>query len=80
VSQLLLGCQKGAIAVPIINIALILIIVGVLMWLVNNYVPMAGSIRSILNAVVVIAVVVWVLRASGMWGDLAQYRLPPLNH
>lgn len=64
---------------PIINIVLMLIIIGVLMWLVNNYVPMAGSIRSILNAVVVIAVVVWVLRASGVWSDLAQYRIPPLR-
>lgn len=64
---------------PIINIALVLIVIGVLMWLVNNYIPMAGSIRSILNAVVVIAVVVWVLRASGAWSDLQQYRLPPLN-
>ncbi len=62
---------------PIINIALILIIIGVLMWLVNNYVPMAGSIRSILNAVVVIAVVVWVLRASGVWADMGHYQIPP---
>jgi hypothetical protein len=65
---------------PIVNIALTLILIGVLMWLVNNYIPMAGSIRSILNAVVVIAVVVWVLRASGVWPELQQYRLPPLTH
>lgn len=55
---------------PVINIALVLIIVGVLMWLVNTYIPMAGSIKSILNAVVVIAVVVWVLQASGIWATL----------
>lgn len=61
---------------PIINIVLVLIIVGVLMWLINNYVPMAYSIKSILNAVVVIAVVVWVLRASGVWTDLARYQIP----
>jgi hypothetical protein len=65
--------------VPIINIALALIVIGVLMWLVNNYVPMASSIRSILNAVVVIAVVVWVLKASGVWTDLGQYQLPPIT-
>ncbi len=62
--------------VPIINIALVLIVVGVLMWLVNTYIPMARSIKSILNAVVVIAVVVWVLKVSGVWPDLEQYRLP----
>ena len=60
---------------PIINIALVLIIVGMLLWLVNTYVPMARSIKSILNAVVVIAVVVWVLKVSGVWPDLEQYRL-----
>lgn len=60
---------------PVIDIALTLIVVGVLMWLVNNYIPMAASIKSILNAVVVIAVVVWVLKASGVWMDLAPYRL-----
>jgi hypothetical protein len=65
--------------VPIINIVLALIVIGVLMWLVNNYVPMASSIRSILNAVVVIAVVVWVLKASGVWTDLGQYQLPPIT-
>jgi hypothetical protein len=61
---------------PIINIALVLIVIGVLMWLVNNYIPMAYSIKSILNAVVVIATVVWVLRVSGLWADLAQYQIP----
>lgn len=62
---------------PIINIALILVVIGVAMWLVNTYVPMAAGIKSVLNAVVVIAVVVWVLRASGLWSDLSQYRVPP---
>jgi hypothetical protein len=70
---------EGDGAVPIINIVLVLIVIGVLMWLINNYIPMASSIKSIINVVVVIAVVVWVLRASGAWGYLDQYRLPPLN-
>ena len=74
--ELLGSPTKGACNVPIVNIVLALIVVGVLLWLVNTYVPMAGSIKSILNAVVVIAVVVWVLRASGVWMDLEQYRLP----
>jgi hypothetical protein len=46
---------------PLLQIALSLIVVGVLLWLVNNYIPMARSIKSILNAVVVIVVVVWLL-------------------
>jgi hypothetical protein len=61
---------------PLLYIVLVLIIIGVLLWLVNNYIPMAGSIRAILNAVVVIAVCVWVLKAAGLWNQLAQYQLP----
>jgi hypothetical protein len=45
---------------------LLLIIVGVVLWLINRYVPMAGSIKSILNAVVVIAVIVWLLNVFGL--------------
>ena len=42
---------------PLINLVAVLIVVGVLLWLVNRFIPMAGSIKSILNAVVVIIVV-----------------------
>lgn len=45
-----------------------LIVVGVVLWLVNTYVPMAGSIRAILNIVVVVATCVLVLQAVGLWG------------
>lgn len=59
---------------PLINIVLVLVVCGVLLWLINSYIPMAGSIKSILNIVVVIAVVVWVLKAVGMWGRVTSYR------
>lgn len=55
---------------PLINIVVVLIVVGVLLWLVNTYIPMDGKIKSILNAVVVIAVVIWLLQAFGMLGSL----------
>ncbi|HUZ47546.1 MAG TPA: Thivi_2564 family membrane protein [Terriglobia bacterium] len=51
---------------PIIQIFVVLIVVGVLLWLVNRFIPMAGSIKSILNAVVVIVVVVWLLNIFGL--------------
>ncbi len=44
---------------PLIEIILVLIVVGVLLWLVNSYIPMAGPIKSLLNAVVVIVMVIW---------------------
>jgi hypothetical protein len=59
---------------PLINIVVVLIVVGVALWLINSFIPMAGSIKSILNVVVVIAVGVWVLKAVGMWGRITNYR------
>jgi hypothetical protein len=51
---------------PLIQIFVVLIVVGVLLWLVNHFMPMAGSIKSILNAVVVIVVVVWLMNVFGL--------------
>ncbi len=60
---------------PLLNIVVFLMVVGVLLYLVNRYIPMASSIKSILNAVVVIAVVVWVLQAVGLWGGVSNFRV-----
>jgi len=62
---------------PLIYIVLALIVVGMGLWLINNYIPMAGSIKTILNVVVVVAVVVWVLKVAGLWGTVTSYRLTP---
>lgn len=50
----------------LIQVIIVLIIVGVLLWLVNNYIPMDGKIKSILNVVVIIVVVLWLLQAFGL--------------
>lgn len=52
----------------IVTIALVLIVAGVLLWLVNTYIPMQGTIKRILNAVVVIVLVLWLLKAFGLIG------------
>ena len=57
---------------PLIHVVVVLIVVGVLLWLVNNYIPMAGSIKSILNAVVVILVVLWLLNVFGVMHSLSR--------
>jgi hypothetical protein len=57
---------------PLVQVVVVLIVVGVLLWLVNNYIPMAGSIRSILNAVVVILVVLWLLNVFGVLHSLSR--------
>ncbi len=57
---------------PLLQIVLTLIVVGVLLWLVNRFIPMAGSIKSILNAVVVICVVLWLLNVFGLFHSLSN--------
>lgn len=54
----------------LIQIIVVLIVVGVLLWLVNNYIPMDRKIKNILNIVVVIIVVLWLLQAFGLLGSL----------
>ncbi|HWR53241.1 MAG TPA: Thivi_2564 family membrane protein [Bryobacteraceae bacterium] len=50
----------------LVTIVLVLLVVGVLLWLINTYVPMASSIKTILNIVVVIVVLLWLARAFGL--------------
>jgi len=57
---------------PLLQVLMVLIVVGVLLWLVNNFIPMAGSIKSILNAVVVIGVVLWLLNIFGVIHSLSR--------
>ena len=61
---------------PLIYIALSLIVIGVALWMVNTYIPMAGSIKAILNVVVVLSVCVWLLKTVGLWSDVVNYRVP----
>jgi len=50
----------------LINVIITLIVIGVLLWLVNNKLPMDGTIKSIVNLVVIIAVILWLLRSFGL--------------
>lgn len=54
----------------LLNIVLILIIVGILLWLINRFLPMDYKIKMILNIVIVIAVIIWLIKASGLLGQL----------
>jgi hypothetical protein len=61
---------------PLIYIVFVLIVIGVGLWLIDAYIPMAGSIKTLLNVVVVIAVCVWLLKAVGLWSQVLNYRFP----
>ena len=59
----------------LIGLVITLVIVGVLLWLLNNYVPMDAKIKTIINVVVVIVVVIWLLQAFGILGSLQNIRI-----
>jgi hypothetical protein len=57
---------------PLIQLVEVLIGVGVLLWLVNRFIPMQSTLKSILNGVVVIAVVLWLLNAVGLIHSISR--------
>ena len=59
----------------LLNLVVILVIVGMGFYLINRYIPMASSIKSILNVVVVVAVCVWILQAVGLWDGMTNFRI-----
>jgi hypothetical protein len=60
---------------PLLNLVVILIVVGLGLYLINRYVPMASSVKTILNVVVVVVVCVWLLQTAGMWGSATHFRM-----
>lgn len=58
------------IFMSLLTIFLVLIVVGVILWLVNTYIPMDRKIKNILNAVTVIIVIIWLLRVFGLFDSL----------
>jgi hypothetical protein len=67
--------RQGDLQMPLVQIVLVLIVVGVLLWLINRYIPMQGTIKSILNAVVVIVVVLWLLNVFGLFHNISGLRV-----
>ncbi len=60
---------------PLISIVITLVVIGVVLWLINSYIPMASSIKTLLNIVVVVCTSVWLLQVFGLWGRVTSYRL-----
>lgn len=60
---------------PLFTILIVLVVVGVLLWLINTYIPMDRKIKNILNVVVTIVVVIWLLQVFGLLGDLKKLRV-----
>jgi len=60
---------------PLFQVVIVLIVIGVILWVINNYMPMQSTIKRILNAVVVIAVILWLLNVFGLMGKLSMIHI-----
>jgi len=63
----------------LVDIVVILVIAGLVMWLINTYIPMAGAIKSLLNILVFVVLLIWVLQTLGIIGEVAGIRIPPIK-
>lgn len=64
---------------PLLNVVLTLVVVGVILWLINTYIPMQGTIKKILNIVVVIVVILWLLYGFGILNNSGSVKMPTVN-
>jgi hypothetical protein len=64
---------------PLLTVVLTLIVVGLVLWLINNFIPMQGTIKTILNLVVVIVVILWLLHGYGIISGSGEIHLPKLK-
>jgi hypothetical protein len=67
--------KNNEVIMTLVSLVITLIVVGVLLWLINQYIPMDAKIKSILNVVVVIAVLIWLLSVFGVIGPLSNIRI-----
>ena len=63
----------------LMNIAVVLVVVGLVLWLINTYIPMAGGMKSLLNVVAFVVVLVWLLQVFGLIGQIRGVHIPPLR-
>jgi len=60
---------------PIIQLVIILVVVGVILWVINSYIPMQSTIKKILNVVVIVGVIIWLLSVFEFIGDISKIRI-----
>ena len=63
----------------LMNIAVVLVVVGLVLWLINTYIPMAGGMKSLLNVVAFVVVLVWLLQVFGLIGPINGVHIPNLK-
>lgn len=63
----------------LMNIAIVLVVVGIGLWLINTYIPMAGGMKSLLNLVAFVVVLVWLLQGLGVIGAIPGVHIPAVK-
>lgn len=63
----------------LVGIVVVLVVVGLILWLINTYIPMAGAIKSLLNVVVFVVVLIWLLQVFGLIGPISGVHVPSLK-
>jgi len=63
----------------LVNIVVILVVIGLVMWLINTYIPMAAAIKSLLNIVVFVVMLIWILQTFGLIGAIPGLKMPALT-
>ncbi len=63
----------------LVGIVVVLVVVGLILWLINTYIPMAGAIKSLLNIVVFLFMLIWLLQVFGLMGPIAGLHIPSLK-
>jgi hypothetical protein len=63
----------------LISLIITLVVIGIILWLINTYIPMDGKIKKILNVVVVICVIVWLLSVFGVISHSGDIRVPQIH-
>jgi hypothetical protein len=60
---------------PVLTILIVILVVGVILWLINSYIPMQRTVKGILNAVVIIILVIWLLKVFGVLDSLQNIKI-----
>jgi hypothetical protein len=63
----------------LVGIILVLVVAGLILWMINTYIPMAGAIKSLLNIVVFVVLLIWLLQTFGLIGSIPGFRMPALK-
>jgi len=59
----------------LLTVVIVLLVAGVALWLINSYVPMDGKIKTILNVVVIIVLVIWLLKSFGLFNAMGDVKI-----